>query len=171
MPATKKAPKKVMEVQKTIAKSSTKSTAKQAVSSKCRGDDWVQCHQVYVSSDKYGGMGAYASCDIKKGALVEKGIARRLPGLPGNANPFVFTWSEDRSVWACTSGMVMFYNTSPVPEENNTKMDRDFEKDTFAVWATRDIKQHEELRHMYRSLKWRTVFKNDPYLQYSTDKK
>jgi len=103
------------------------------------------------------GDGAFAAVDIKEGEIVEFGIARRLPGLDGHRNPYVFTWSEDRSVWATCSGCAMFYNTSA--NNPNTKMHRYFEEDRFEIVALRDIKKDEQLTHTYRSLQWRQCFK------------
>jgi len=94
------------------------------------------------------------------GELVEKGIMRRLPdGFDGNACPYIFTWSAERpnKVWGMGSGCAPFYNTCKEGEAN-TEMNRDFENDTFEIYATRDIEQDEELLHTYISLKWRTCF-------------
>lgn len=33
----------------------------------------------------------------------------------GNINPYLFTWSESRDVWAYASGCDTFYNTSKDP--------------------------------------------------------
>jgi len=108
-----------------------------------------------VKPDAFGGQGAFAACDIKKGELVEYGIARRLP-LNGHESPYVFTWSDDRTVWACCGGAAMFYNTHP--SNPNTEMTRFFNEDRFEIYALRDIKEGEELTHTYRSLKWRKCF-------------
>uniref|UniRef100_A0A6C0CY11 SET domain-containing protein n=1 Tax=viral metagenome TaxID=1070528 RepID=A0A6C0CY11_9ZZZZ len=37
-------------------------------------------------------------------------------------------------------------------------MDRDFENDTFIIYALKDISKDEELTHKYRSLDWRKCF-------------
>jgi len=75
--------------------------------------------------------------------------------LRGNASPYVFTWSEDRTVWAIGSGCSTFYNCSETP---NAKMCRDFENDTFEITALRPISKGEELTHVYKSLQWRGCF-------------
>ena len=49
------------------------------------------------------GDGAFAKVPIKRGELVEYGVMRRLP-LDGNSSTYVFTWSEDRTVWATAGG-------------------------------------------------------------------
>lgn len=116
----------------------------------------VQCDKVCVEASPRGGVGAFAAVPIRAGEVVERGIVRRLPeGFDGNRSPYVFTWSEDRSVWAIGSGCSTFYNTS---EEPNTEMHRDFEGDSFVVTALRDIAAGEELTHVYKSLRWRECF-------------
>jgi len=116
----------------------------------------VRCEKVYVDDASIGGVGAFAACDIAAGEEVERGIVRRLPrGFDGNESPYVFTWSEDRTVWAIGSGCATFYNCSTDP---NTEMFRDFENDTFVIRALRDIARGEELTHTYKSLHWRSCF-------------
>ena len=120
---------------------------------------FVDCSRVQIRNDSYGGAGAFAACFIKKGELVEKGIVRRLTNIDGNENPFVFTWSDSIpcTTWALGSGCATFYNTTT--EENaNTRMVRYFDEDRFEMYATRDIKIGEELRHVYKSKKWRRCF-------------
>ena len=116
-------------------------------------DDDVNCSKVYTTKTKFG-HGVFAKSSIKKGELIEKGLARIIP-LDGNDCPYVFTWSEDRTKWAICSGYATFYNTSRDP---NTKMNRDFENNTFEIYALRDIEENEELTHTYRSLGWRKCF-------------
>lgn len=116
----------------------------------------VDCDQVYVKPDKYGGAGAFARCAIKKGQLVEKGIVRECK-VEGES-PFVFTWSEgEPRKWATGSGASIFYNMSADP---NTHMTRQFDKHTFQIHATRDIAKDEELTHVYISATWRECFKD-----------
>jgi len=55
------------------------------------------------------------------------------------------------------SGCAPYYNTCK-EGTSNTRMERDFEKDTFEIFAVRDIEADEELLHTYISLKWRTCF-------------
>ena len=77
------------------------------------GPYWqVNCRAVIVRSSKFGD-GAFAARDIKQGECIEWGIVRRLPpGFDGNAAEYVFTWSDDRTVWAITSGTAAFLNTA-----------------------------------------------------------
>ena len=116
----------------------------------------VQCDKGFVATSSDKGVGAFAACAISEGEIVERGIVRRLPAtFDGNASPYVFTWSEDRTVWAIGSGCSTFYNSSETP---NTKMRRDFENDTFEVTALQSISKGEELTHVYKSLQWRGCF-------------
>ena len=116
----------------------------------------VQCSKVFVAESSDKGVGAFAACAIREGEVVERGIVRRLPSaFDGNSSPYVFTWSEDRTVWAIGSGCSTFYNCSDTP---NTEMQRDFENDTFEVIALRAISEGEELTHVYKSLQWRGCF-------------
>lgn len=112
--------------------------------------------KVYVDHSPRGGAGVFAACAIPAGAVVERGIVRRLPpAFDGHSSPYVFTWSDDRSVWAIGSGASTFYNCSDTP---NTKMYRNFAEDTFEILALRDIAEGEELTHTYASLAWRECF-------------
>ena len=120
----------------------------------------VECSKVVVRPDSHGGAGAYAACNISRGEVVEKGIVRVLTNCDGNENPYVFTWSDDipNNTWAVGSGCSTFYNTAD-EEASNTHMDRNFEDNSFVITATKDIKQGEELLHVYKSKSWRACFK------------
>jgi SET domain-containing protein len=118
----------------------------------------VECSKVFVAASAHGGVGAFAATPIRAGELVEAGIVRRLPlGFDGNTSPYVFTWSEDRTVWAIGSGCSTFYNCSDDP---NTEMHRHYDRDSFEIYALRDIEEGEELRHVYKSLRWRACFED-----------
>ena len=56
-----------------------------------------------IKEDEYGGDGAYAAKDFQQDELIEKGIIRPYYGS-GEENPFVFTWSDDRTKWGMGSG-------------------------------------------------------------------
>ena len=115
----------------------------------------VDCSKVYVDQSNHG-SGVFAAVAIAAGEIAERGIVRRLPAsFDGNDSPHVFTWSDDRTVWAIGSGCSTFYNCSKTP---NTEMFRDFENDTFEIRALRNISEGEELRHVYKSLSWRSCF-------------
>ena len=118
--------------------------------------NFVDCSRVYVKPVASGGGCAFAAVPIKKGELVKRGIVRRLP-VDGNTCPYVFTWSEDRSVRATGSGCSVFYNAS-LDGGENTEMTRFFDEDRFEIHAIRDIAQDEEVTHPYKSTMWRQCF-------------
>lgn len=119
-------------------------------------DKYIDCGKVYVEYVKDKGLSAFARQNIKEGELVEKGIAI-LVNTDGHENSHLFTWSQDKTKWAYTSGVATFYNTSLTP---NCIMNRDFDNNTFTIKALQDIKKDEELTHLYRSLQWRKCFNN-----------
>ena len=109
--------------------------------------------------------GAFATTDIEKGELVEKGIVRRISdnenkALDGTKCAHVLTWSNDRPnhTWAIGSGCVTFYNAA-TPDRANTRLTRFYDDDRYEIHATRDIKAGKELTQAYKSLEWREVFR------------
>lgn len=116
--------------------------------------EYVKCDKVYVDKCEYG-YGVFAKDDIKEGDVVEKGLMYRLINVDGNENPHLFTWSNDKSVWAGGSGCLPFYNHATTP---NIKKIGDLEKNIMTIVALKDIKKGEELRNTYHSHKWRKCF-------------
>ena len=114
----------------------------------------IDCSKVIVKNTNTMGLGAFINQNIKRGDLIEKGVVRRIDS-DGHKSPYLFTWSEDRTVWAFASGCATFYNTSLDP---NTRFVRNYITDTFKIYAQRDIKVGEELTHKYKSLEWRECF-------------
>lgn len=119
-------------------------------------ENLVDCSKVVVKEGKYG-LGAFASKDIKKGEIVEKGVMMRLNNVDGNENPHLFTWSDCKTVWASGSGCLPFYNHSNTP---NIEKNGDLINDRMIVIALKDIKKGEELVGTYYSRKWRECFKD-----------
>lgn len=117
----------------------------------------INCSKVYVDKSKYG-LGVFAKQNIKVGEIIETGLMYRLVNVDGNENPHLFTWSDDRKVWAAGSGCLPYYNhTSGEP---NMKKIGDLQADTMVVVALRDIKIGEELVSQYYSANWRKCFKD-----------
>ena len=114
----------------------------------------VDCSKVIVKNTNTMGLGAFANQNIKRDDLIEKGVVRRIDS-DGHKSPYLFSWSEDRTVWAFASGCATFYNTSLDP---NTRFVRNYIADTFEIYAQRDIKVGEELTYKYKSLEWRECF-------------
>jgi SET domain-containing protein len=116
----------------------------------------VDCSNVYIDKSKYG-LGVFARRDFKKDEIIEFGLMYRLKNVDGNENPHLFTWSDDRTVWAGASGCIPWYNHSETP---NIKKVGNLEKDTMVIIALRDIKKGEELCNTYFSSKWRACFQD-----------
>ena len=114
----------------------------------------VECSNIYVKETENKGFGVFSRVDFKKGDLIETGIARCID-IDGNENPYLFTWSEDRTKWAFLSGCATFYNTSLTP---NVIVNRYFEDNRFTIKAIQDISKDTELMHTYKSLQWRKCF-------------
>ena len=114
----------------------------------------IDCSKVIVKNTNTMGLGAFANQNIKRDDLIERGVVRRID-TDGHKSPYLFTWSEDRTVWAFASGCATFYNTNLDP---NTRFERNYIADTFEIYAIRDIKEGEELTHKYKSLEWRECF-------------
>ena len=108
---------------------------------------YVDGSKVYIDILKEKGYSVFAKQDIKKNELIENGIAC-IVETNGNSNPYLFTWSDDKTKWAYTSGSATFYNTSLNP---NCCMNKDFINNKYTIVALRDIKQDEELTHLYKS--------------------
>ena len=113
------------------------------------------CDKVYLDKDNYGGYGVFAKDDIKKGDIVEVGLMIRLVNVDGNENPHLFTWSDDRKVWAIGSGLLAYYNHSDNP---NIKKIGDLENDSMKIIALKDVSKGDELLGTYFSQKWRKCF-------------
>lgn len=113
--------------------------------------------KVYVDYCNYG-YGAFAKQDIKKGEIVETCIMIRLVNVDGNENGHLFTWSDDRTVWAQATGCLPFYNHTN--DEPNIKKIGDLKNDLMTVVALKDIKKGEELVSPYFSASWRKCFNN-----------
>ena len=114
----------------------------------------VKCTNVIVKNTLNKGLGTFANKRFVKDELVEKGVVKRIE-CDGNKNPYLFTWSKDRTIWAFASGCATFYNTSRDP---TTTMKRFYEEDRYEIYALRNIEEGEELTHKYKSLEWRECF-------------
>ena len=101
------------------------------------------------------GRGVFATRDFTPGDVVERGVMYRLRNVCGHENPHLFTWSDDRTVWAAGSGYLPFYNHSDVP---NIRKDGNLLNDTMIVVALKHIKAGEELVGTYSSKSWRRCF-------------
>ena len=116
----------------------------------------VNCSKVYVKDTGKIGFGVFSKNFIRKGEIIETGLMNVVHGVDGNVNTHLFTWSDDRTVWASGSGCLTFYNHAS--EESNIKKIGDLKKNIMTVIALRDIEPDEELVSKYYSANWRTCF-------------
>jgi len=117
---------------------------------------FVECSKVSVRNSyiKNAGLGAFANTFIKSGEIIEIGLVKQVD-CDGHKNPYLFTWSKDKTVWVYASGCATFYNSSNNP---NTRIERDFKNFSYKIFAICDIEKNAELTHTYISLKWRKCF-------------
>jgi SET domain-containing protein len=121
-------------------------------------NEYIDDSKVYLDKSKVcEGYGVFAKVAIKKDEVVEIGLMTRIKNVDGNENPHLFTWSDDRKVWASGSGHLPFYNYS---DEPNCIKKGDLPNDKLKVLAIRDISVGEELTSTYYSKKWRKCFQS-----------
>jgi len=92
----------------------------------------------------------------------------RIHGLDGDKCPYVFTYNPDgkrysgnQNIWGTGCGNAMFYN-SDYPA--NVRMYRFYEHFRYLIVAKEDIKEGEEVMHLYASSSWRKCFVQDAAL-------
>jgi len=118
--------------------------------------NYVNCDKVSVMKGKLG-YSVFARVNIKKDDIIETALMIPLVGANGEDNPHLHTWSEDRKTWACSSGVVAYYNHSDTP---NAKKYGNLNNNTLVVKALSDIKAGVEIRTQYMSKPWRKCFSN-----------
>jgi len=114
----------------------------------------IDCSNVYIDKCKFG-YGVFARKNFKKDEIIEFGMMYRLKNVNGHENPHLFTWSDDRTVWAGASGCIPWYNHSDTP---NIKKVGNLKDDTMFIIALKDISKGEQLCNTYFSAKWRKCF-------------
>jgi len=119
-------------------------------------ESFVDCSNVCVQKGKYG-YGVFAGKDFKAGEVIEKGVMCRMVNVDGNENHHLFTWSDDRKIWASGSGCLPFYNHSDTP---NIVKKGDLINDLMTIYALVDIKKGDELVNTYFSKQWRACFQS-----------
>ena len=117
-------------------------------------DTEVDCSKVDVRECEFG-LGCFANRNIKKNEVVERGVMMPLPNVDGNEHDHLFTWSENRKLWACGSGCLPFYNHSNEP---NIAKVGNLQTNRMEIIALRDIAKGEEMRNRYMSSTWRACF-------------
>tara|TARA_R110000851_G_scaffold141132_1_gene278754 strand:- start:184 stop:549 length:366 start_codon:yes stop_codon:yes gene_type:complete len=114
---------------------------------------------IELGYSKLGGLGVFATKDIKNGALIEQGIMTVLTNVDGHENPMLFTWSDDRTKWAIGTGYLHFYNHDNL-QYTNIKKVGDLKNNKLYVYATKNIRKGDELKSVYFSKEWRKCFSN-----------
>lgn len=115
------------------------------------------------------GFGVFASQDICAGDIVESGFMFPIKGLDGNRCPYVFTWNKGgerhadptQNNWCMGGGNAMFYN-SDTPA--NVRMYRFHDHYRYLIVAQANIREGEEVMHLYASSSWRACFVEDTAL-------
>lgn len=124
-------------------------------------DRWLYSEKVYVGNSDMapGARGCFNRFPVKKGELLERAIMVPLNGPDdlGHYNEHLFTWSDDRKLWAIASGTVMFYNHSDKENANILKKG-DLKNNMMDIIALKDIPPHTELVSAYFSKEWRDCF-------------
>ena len=116
---------------------------------------YIDCSKVYIAPSILGGLGVFSKKDIKKGEIIENGLMYKLKNVDGEENPHLFSWSDDKKVWAGGSGCLPWYNHSDNP---NMQKVGDLKKDTIQCIALKDIPKDEEICNKYISKNWRKCF-------------
>lgn len=117
----------------------------------------INCSKVYIKESDIEGLGVFTNVDLKEGEIIEIGLMYRLKNVDGNENPHLFTWSDDKTVWAGASGCIPWYNHSDTP---NIKKVGDLKNDKMTIVALKNIPKDEELCNKYYSVSWRKCFQN-----------
>ena len=117
--------------------------------------NYIDCDNVYIDKCVYG-LGVFSLKDFKEGDIIEIGLMSIVNNVDGNENDHLFTWSDDRTIWACGSGCLPYYNHSNEP---NIKKVGDLINNTMKIVALKDIMGGDELMNKYISSSWRKCFK------------
>jgi hypothetical protein len=116
----------------------------------------VVCADIEVRESPFG-LGCFAKRDFKKGEIIEKGIMTPMEGVDGNVHSHMFSWSDDKKLFAVGSGCLPFYNHS---DEPNIIKIGDLTHNTMVIETLRDVSKGEELRNRYISKAWRGCFQS-----------
>lgn len=129
----------------------------------------VSDRTVVLPHPMWGGFGVFACQDIRAGDIVETGLMCQVNGLQGDKCPYAFTWNEGGkrhtdgrdNAWCTGSGNSMFYN-SDYPA--NVRMYRLIDHFRYVIVAKTNIREGEEVMHLYASSSWRKCFVQDSKL-------
>lgn len=124
---------------------------------------------VTVPHPTWPGFGVFAKEDIAKGSIIEYGLMNEVSKLNGDIVPYVFTWNAGGqrftdgtpNRWCTGAGNSMFYNSDDPP---NCRMYRFYDHLRYLIVAREDIREGEEVMHLYASSSWRKCFVQDDSL-------
>jgi hypothetical protein len=117
-------------------------------------DTEIDCSKVDVRECEFG-LGCFANRNIRSGEVIEIGVMMPMPGVDGNKYEHLFSWSDNKELFASGSGCLPFYNHS---DEPNIVKIGDLKANRMKIVALRDIQEGEELRNRYISKAWRGCF-------------
>lgn len=106
-----------------------------------------------------GQKGVFANTNIKKGNIIEWGIATIIPNMDVKTNDTFYTWdTTNRSTAATVSGCGLFYNT--LGDKSNARCVPYHSDNRFEIYALEDIKEGEEITFRYDSMNYREGMKH-----------
>tara|TARA_A100001015_G_scaffold311442_1_gene414708 strand:- start:247 stop:732 length:486 start_codon:yes stop_codon:yes gene_type:complete len=123
-------------------------------------DDKINMDKVYCSESSLikGQRGVFALESIKKGEIIEWGIATIIPGLNVCESDIFFTWNtKDRHIGATASGCALFYNT--LGDKSNARCVPYHNENRFEIYALEDIHRGDEITFRYDSMNYREGMK------------
>ncbi|MCH2185410.1 hypothetical protein MK280_06010 [Myxococcota bacterium] len=101
-----------------------------------------------------GELGVFARQNLKKGEVIEWGVATLIPGIDVRSNDHLFTWDSLKKDTAATvSGCGLYYNT--LGDASNARCVPYHAEKRFEVYALREIRSGEELTFRYDSMNYR----------------
>jgi len=121
-----------------------------------RKNDLINISKVRCGNSELvpGQKGVFANQDIKKGEIIEWGVATIIPGLDVTKTDNFYTWSTtNRKLAATVSGCGLFYNT--LGDNSNARCVPYHSENRFEVYALRDIDKDEEITFRYDSMNYR----------------
>lgn len=119
-------------------------------------NDKINSSKVYCGTSKLveGQRGVFARTHIKKGEVVEWGIATVIPGFDVKHSDLFYAWdSTDRKKAATVSGCALFYNTKG--DQSNARCVPYHAEERFEIYALEDIDVGGEVTIRYDSMNYR----------------
>jgi len=124
-------------------------------------NDLINCEKVIVKKSKIikSELGVFSKVKIKKGEIIEWGIATIIPDIDVRDNDKFYTWDgENRSKAATVSGCGLFYNT--LGDKSNARCVPYHSENRFEIYALKNIDKDEEITFRYDSMNYRKGMKH-----------